>query len=117
MTSKRTKISFLNNDSIGSSICVKGWVRTIRQSKNVSFISLNDGSTINSLQEIFLIDGLKNNSRRGINKKASKIGAYVKIPVELNETYAKNGIERVRKYFKNLNFIFIKIKQIYERER
>ena len=50
MTSKRTKISLLNNDSIGSSICVKGWVRTIRQSKNVSFISLNDGSTINSLQ-------------------------------------------------------------------
>ena len=40
------------------------------------------------------------------SKKASKIGAYVKIPVELNETYAKNGIERVRKYFKNLNFIF-----------
>ena len=38
---------------------------------------------------------------------------WLKIPVVLNEIYAKNGIERVRKYFKNLNFIFSKIKQIY----
>ena len=29
-----------------------GWVRTFRKSKNVSFVSLNDGSTINSLQVV-----------------------------------------------------------------
>ena len=27
---------------IGSEICVKGWVRTKRGNKNVSFIALND---------------------------------------------------------------------------
>jgi asparaginyl-tRNA synthetase len=31
---------------------VKGWVRTRRGSKNVSFIALNDGSTINNLQVV-----------------------------------------------------------------
>lgn len=31
-------------------ISVKGWVKTKRGSKNVSFIALNDGSTINSIQ-------------------------------------------------------------------
>ena len=31
-------------------IALKGWVRTKRGSKNVSFIALNDGSTINNIQ-------------------------------------------------------------------
>ena len=48
---KRTKIkSLLNTKAIGQEVCVKGWVRTRRGSKNVSFISLNDGSTINNIQ-------------------------------------------------------------------
>ena len=33
-------------------IHVKGWVRTRRGSKHVSFIALNDGSTINSIQVV-----------------------------------------------------------------
>ena len=31
-------------------IAISGWVRTKRGSKNVSFIALNDGSTINNIQ-------------------------------------------------------------------
>ncbi|MCS7004338.1 MAG: asparagine--tRNA ligase [Cytophagales bacterium] len=49
----RTKIKeILKNGQaeIGSSLCVKGWVRTKRGNKNVSFIHLNDGSTIHNLQ-------------------------------------------------------------------
>ena len=34
----------------GQEVCVNGWVRTRRGSKSVSFIALNDGSTINNLQ-------------------------------------------------------------------
>ena len=71
MTSKRTKISLLNNDSIGSSICVKGWVRTIRQSKNVSFISLNDGSTINSLQIVLDMKSFASSYLENISTGAS----------------------------------------------
>lgn len=48
---KRTKIKFLleSPEFIGK-INVKGWVRTKRDSKNVVFIALNDGSTIHNLQ-------------------------------------------------------------------
>ncbi len=50
---KRTKIkSALNNKVIGQEICLKGWVRTRRGSKNVSFIALNDGSIINNIQVV-----------------------------------------------------------------
>ncbi|MEE0991379.1 MAG: OB-fold nucleic acid binding domain-containing protein, partial [Bacteroidales bacterium] len=35
---------------IGSEICVKGWVKTKRGNKNVSFIALNDGGCIQNLQ-------------------------------------------------------------------
>jgi len=38
------------NSVIGNDCLVKGWVRTRRESKNISFIALNDGSTINHLQ-------------------------------------------------------------------
>ena len=50
---KRTKVkSLLNEKATGQEICVKGWVRTRRGSKNVSFIALNDGSTINNIQVV-----------------------------------------------------------------
>lgn len=35
---------------IDTEILVKGWVRTKRGNKNVAFVALNDGSTINNLQ-------------------------------------------------------------------
>lgn len=35
---------------VDNEILVKGWVRTKRGNKNVAFIALNDGSTINNLQ-------------------------------------------------------------------
>jgi len=34
----------------GGDICVKGWVRSVRRGKDVSFIALNDGSSFDSLQ-------------------------------------------------------------------
>ncbi|WP_456459731.1 asparagine--tRNA ligase [Reichenbachiella sp.] len=50
-TERRTKIlEVLKSAEVGSSLLVKGWVRTKRQNKNVAFIALNDGSTINNLQ-------------------------------------------------------------------
>ena len=48
---KRTEIKdVLKRDDFGSQVIVKGWVRTRRGSKNVSFIALNDGSTIKNVQ-------------------------------------------------------------------
>jgi len=48
---KRTKISeALQLKSFGDEVNVKGWVRTRRGNKNVGFVALNDGSTINNIQ-------------------------------------------------------------------
>ncbi|MGL5732160.1 MAG: asparagine--tRNA ligase [Bacteroidales bacterium] len=50
-TLKRTKIvDALKCTDFGSTINIKGWVRTRRGNKHVSFIALNDGSTINNIQ-------------------------------------------------------------------
>jgi len=42
----------LQSEESEQKIHVKGWVRTRRGSKHVSFISLNDGSSINSIQVV-----------------------------------------------------------------
>ncbi len=48
---QRTKIvDALKSSAFGLDINIKGWVRTRRGNKNVSFVALNDGSTINNIQ-------------------------------------------------------------------
>lgn len=48
---KRTIIkALLASHETGTEVLVKGWVRTKRESKNVAFIALNDGSVIHNLQ-------------------------------------------------------------------
>lgn len=50
---KREKIvKLLSETELNRSVLVKGWVRTIRNSKKFSFIELNDGSTIENIQII-----------------------------------------------------------------
>ncbi len=48
---KRIKVkNLLSNPVLDSDVLVKGWVRTKRGNKNILFIALNDGSTINNIQ-------------------------------------------------------------------
>ncbi|NSW93562.1 MAG: asparagine--tRNA ligase [Bacteroidales bacterium] len=48
---RRSKVKeLLNSEVTGKDVLVKGWVRTKRESRNVVFIALNDGSTINNIQ-------------------------------------------------------------------
>lgn len=48
---RRTKIiEIIKSEEIDKEFLIKGWVRTRRGNKNVSFIALNDGSTIHNLQ-------------------------------------------------------------------
>jgi len=59
MTRTRTKIiDALKVDAYGADVNIKGWVRTIRGSKQVAFIAVNDGSTINNIQIVADIDNL-----------------------------------------------------------
>ena len=46
----RTKVKDLLACEPGKDVLAKGWVRTKRGNKNVAFIALNDGSTINNIQ-------------------------------------------------------------------
>lgn len=48
---KRTMIAeLLRSGEVNTDVVVKGWVRTKRGNKNVAFLALNDGSTINNIQ-------------------------------------------------------------------
>jgi len=50
---KRIKIrQLLQSPHADTDVLVKGWVRTKRGNKNVAFIALNDGSTINNIQVV-----------------------------------------------------------------
>lgn len=52
-TISRTKIvDVVKNPAIGTKVNVKGWVRTRRGNKHVSFVALNDGSTIHNIQVV-----------------------------------------------------------------
>jgi len=56
-TIRRTKIAdLLQHGEFGATISVKGWVRTRRGNKQISFVALNDGSTINNIQIVIDIE-------------------------------------------------------------
>jgi len=46
----RTRVIDIFKTKPGQDVLVKGWVRTRRGNKNISFIALNDGSTIKNIQ-------------------------------------------------------------------
>lgn len=45
-------VDALKRKDYGAEVNIKGWVRTRRGNKNVSFIAVNDGSTINNIQVV-----------------------------------------------------------------
>ncbi len=49
-TIRRIKVKELLGMEPGTEVLAKGWVRTKRGNKQVKFIALNDGSTVNSIQ-------------------------------------------------------------------
>lgn len=50
---KRIKVAELIKMEPGCSVTAKGWVRTKRGNKKISFVALNDGSTIKNIQIVF----------------------------------------------------------------
>ncbi len=91
---KRIKIKeVLSGGQVGQQVLVKGWVRTKRGSKNVNFITLNDGSTINNLQIVADVEKFGEDLLKDINTSTSLAvtGVLVESPgsgqaVELNAT-------------------------------
>ena len=73
---ERIKIKkLLSSPQIGSDVLVKGWVRTKRGNKNIAFIALNDGSTINNIQVVAETASFDENLLKDISTGAC-IGCY-----------------------------------------
>lgn len=54
---KREKIAaLLSSSAVGRTVVAKGWVRTKRGNKNVAFLALNDGSTIDNIQVVCAVE-------------------------------------------------------------
>ncbi|MBQ6264339.1 MAG: asparagine--tRNA ligase [Clostridia bacterium] len=62
-------------DFENKTITVCGWVKTIRDSKNIGFIALNDGSCFNNVQIVFEIDKIEN--YKDISKQNVGAALYV----------------------------------------
>lgn len=67
---KRVKISELLKKEAGMEVLVKGWVRTKRGNKNIAFVALNDGSTVNSIQIVFDMNKFTDDLLKGVNTGA-----------------------------------------------
>ncbi len=69
---KRTDIvDLVGAEKVNVKVNAKGWVRTKRQSKNVAFIALNDGSTIRNLQVVAEVAAIGEDVLSKINTGAS----------------------------------------------
>jgi asparaginyl-tRNA synthetase len=70
MKRKRVK-ELLTTQETGEKVLVKGWVRTKREIKNVAFVALNDGSTINNIQIVIDLSAFPPDLLRDITTGAS----------------------------------------------
>ncbi len=50
---QRVELKDITSGLVGTTVTVCGWVRTSRDSKNVAFVELNDGSELNHTQIVF----------------------------------------------------------------
>ena len=89
---KRTKIiDVLRCTDFGSTVNVKGWVRTHRSSKAVDFIALNDGSTIKNVQIVVDADKVD-----GEVLKQITTGSCISVVGKLVESPAKGQASEVQ---------------------
>ena len=102
---KRTKVKeLLSSSPVGSEVVVKGWVRTKRGNKNIVFIALNDGSTINNIQVVVQTALFDENLLKdittgaciavtGILVESQGAGQHVEINAGSVELYGKSDAE------------------------
>lgn len=83
---KRTEISKIFADTEGFSgkqVTVCGWVRTIRQSKNIAFMEINDGSSLKGLQVVLdknTLNNFDNITSQNVGAAVCCIGTVVATP-------------------------------------
>lgn len=87
---KHTDIREVMNSKelLGKTVTVCGWVRTARDSKNVAFLAINDGTTLNHLQIVIDTAGGKK-----LPAEAAKLGASIKVEGVVVENPNNNSHE------------------------
>ncbi len=91
---KRTEIKqlFVNMPADGAVVAVEGWAKTVRDSKNIGFIELNDGSCFKGVQIVFeqaKIENYTEIAKSGVGTAFAVTGKVVltpeaKQPLEIN---------------------------------
>ena len=81
---KRMRIAQLLKETPGVEVLAKGWVRTKRGNKNVAFIALNDGSTVNNIQVVCDVANISEELLKNITT-----GACVAVKGDLVESMGK----------------------------
>ncbi|RYZ48100.1 MAG: asparagine--tRNA ligase, partial [Sphingobacteriales bacterium] len=96
---KRTRVTdLLSSDELNRQVLVKGWVRTKRGNKFVSFIAVNDGSTINNIQVVADAEKFPEESLKDVST-----GACVAITGTLVESQGKG--QRVEIHAENIEVL------------
>ncbi|HLP72786.1 MAG TPA: asparagine--tRNA ligase [Bacteroidales bacterium] len=68
---ERIKIKkIIAEQPVSKEVLVKGWVRTKRENKNIVFIALNDGSTINNIQIVANTESISADLLKNVNTGA-----------------------------------------------
>ncbi|MBQ8907321.1 MAG: asparagine--tRNA ligase [Clostridia bacterium] len=85
---KHTDIRIIREgDFLGKEVTVCGWVRTARDSKNMAFIELNDGSTLKHMQ--IVVD----KAVLTLPENASHLGASLRVEGKVVPNMQNNGVE------------------------
>ena len=92
MDIRRTTIAdAIKMTDFGKQVNIKGWVRTKRGNKNVSFVALNDGSTINNIQIVIDADKISESVLKDITT-----GACISVVGTLTESLGKGQTVEVQ---------------------
>ncbi|HZK03971.1 MAG TPA: asparagine--tRNA ligase [Bacteroidaceae bacterium] len=93
-SNRRIKVAdLLDKCEIGCNVLVKGWVKTRRDSKSVSFIAINDGSTIKNVQAVVEIDRIDSDILKRVTT-----GACVSVRGEVVESIGSGQSVEIRAY-------------------
>ena len=96
----------LNDGKIGLTYIVKGWITTYRKQGKLLFISINDGSTVKSLQVVIDIDSeIRLKFKETIDNLST--GASVSIEGKLIESPAKGQKFELQSNIENLKILGI----------
>ena len=80
------KLVLTNEEYIGKNITICGWVKTIRRSKNMCFVELNDGTSLKNIQ---LVVDNSNENNKGFFEKLN-IGSSIAVKGKVVSSMNKN---------------------------